>query len=207
LTGLGTDEFYQRTDSVEGTVNYLTDAIGSTLALTDTNGNITTEYTYDPFGNVTASGSLPITTNPYQFTGRENDGTGLYYYRARYYSPVFHRFLSQDPASQVPSYIYAGDNPVTSLDPTGTVQLNPTNFVTALGNIIYGETTPIHASQPGIFTGRTFLGISLTNGFLSYGKPMCTQGYVQLPYGGCYLRLQQYIMTGWKNHRRPQHLQ
>jgi RHS repeat-associated protein len=28
---------------------------------------------------------------------RENDGTGLYYYRARYYSPELQRFISQDP--------------------------------------------------------------------------------------------------------------
>jgi RHS repeat-associated protein len=33
-----------------------------------------------------------------QFTGRENDGTGLYYLRARYYNPLFGRFLSEDPA-------------------------------------------------------------------------------------------------------------
>ena len=40
--------------------------------------------------------------NPYQFTGRENDGTGLYFYRARYYSPTFQRFIAQDPLDQAP---------------------------------------------------------------------------------------------------------
>ncbi|MCI0417646.1 MAG: RHS repeat-associated core domain-containing protein, partial [Acidobacteria bacterium] len=39
--------------------------------------------------------------NSAQFTGRENDGTGLYYYRARYYHPTLQRFISEDPlASQ-----------------------------------------------------------------------------------------------------------
>jgi hypothetical protein len=33
-----------------------------------------------------------------QYTGRENDGTGLYYYRARYYSPALQRFISIDPS-------------------------------------------------------------------------------------------------------------
>ena len=33
----------------------------------------------------------------FQYAGRENDGNGLYYYRARYYSPRMGRFLSEDP--------------------------------------------------------------------------------------------------------------
>jgi RHS repeat-associated protein len=36
-------------------------------------------------------------TNPFKFTGREDDGTGLDYYRARYYHPTLGRFLSEDP--------------------------------------------------------------------------------------------------------------
>jgi RHS repeat-associated protein len=32
-----------------------------------------------------------------QFTGRENDGTGLYYHRARYYDPGRGRLVSEDP--------------------------------------------------------------------------------------------------------------
>ena len=35
--------------------------------------------------------------NPFQYTGRENDGAGVYFYRARYYSSGLHRFLSEDP--------------------------------------------------------------------------------------------------------------
>lgn len=49
----------------------------------------------EPFGNTTASG--PADGSPFQYTGRENDGTGLYYCRARYYSPVYQRFISEDP--------------------------------------------------------------------------------------------------------------
>ena len=52
------------------------------------------EYTYDPFGRTQAVGAL--TSNAFEFTGRENDGTGLYYHRARYYNPILHRFLSED---------------------------------------------------------------------------------------------------------------
>ena len=83
LTG-GVDEIFQRTDSA-GARNFLTDALGSTLALTDSAGATQTQYTYEPFGKTTPSGAG--SSNAFQYTGRENDGTGLYYYRARYYNP------------------------------------------------------------------------------------------------------------------------
>lgn len=34
--------------------------------------------------------------NSFQFTGRENDAAGLYFYRSRYYTPPLHRFLTED---------------------------------------------------------------------------------------------------------------
>jgi len=46
---------------------------------------LTTTYTGEPFGLREVSGTP--NTNPFRFTGRENDGTGLSYYRARYYDP------------------------------------------------------------------------------------------------------------------------
>ena len=119
LTGLGIDEYFQRVDS-SGTRSYLTDMLGSTLALADSGGALDTTYTYDPFGNTTISGP---SGNPYQFTGRENDGTGLYYYRARYYSPSFQRFVSQDPigfaTGDTNLYRYALDAPTIANDPLG----------------------------------------------------------------------------------------
>jgi RHS repeat-associated protein len=32
-----------------------------------------------------------------RYTGRECDATGLYFYRTRYYSPAFGRFIGEDP--------------------------------------------------------------------------------------------------------------
>jgi RHS repeat-associated protein len=120
LTGLILDEFYGRLDGSGANVNYfLTDALGNTVALANDTG-ITTRYGYQPFGTVTISG--PASSNPYQFTGRENDGTGLDNYRARYYSPTLHRFISEDPIRTddgISFYSYAADNPVNLTDPTG----------------------------------------------------------------------------------------
>ncbi|MFZ1888221.1 MAG: RHS repeat-associated core domain-containing protein [Candidatus Binataceae bacterium] len=117
--GLGIDEYFQRTD-VSGASSYLTDALGSTLALANSAGGLATSYTYDPFGNTMVAGS---STNPFQFTGRENDGTGLNFNRARYYSPVAQRFVSQDPigfdGGDANLYAYGSNDPATLTDPLG----------------------------------------------------------------------------------------
>jgi RHS repeat-associated protein len=59
----------------------------------------------------------------FQYTGRENDGNGLYYNRARYYNPQFGRFASEDPigfaGGQPNLYAYAGNNPIKYRDPSG----------------------------------------------------------------------------------------
>jgi RHS repeat-associated protein len=118
LTG-GLDEYFIRTDS-SGARNFLTDALGGTAALTDTNGTIQTQYTFDPYGNTTQSGTS--TTNTFAYTGRESDGTGLYFNRARYYSPSLHRFIAQDPiglGGGVNAYSYVLNNPVSLTDPSG----------------------------------------------------------------------------------------
>lgn len=121
LTG-GVDEYFQRTDSA-GPRNYLTDALGSTLALADSTGMIQTSYTFEPFGNTTVSGAS--TTNSFAFTGRELDTPNLYFFRARYYNPQLQRFISEDPlgfgANSVNLYGYAYDSPMDYVDPSGMV--------------------------------------------------------------------------------------
>jgi RHS repeat-associated protein len=94
LTGLGIDEYFRRIDSTS-TRYYLVDALGSSIALADGSGTVQTSYTYEPFGATTISGAS--NTNTLQFMGRENDSTGDMYYRARYFSPATHRFISEDP--------------------------------------------------------------------------------------------------------------
>jgi RHS repeat-associated protein len=113
LTGLGIDEFFTRTDSV-GVRALLPDALGSTAALGDNTGALQTQYTYEPFGITTQTGAA--STNSYKFTGREDDVTGLMYYRARYYSPRMGRFVSEDPigflGGDINVYVSVQNNPL-----------------------------------------------------------------------------------------------
>jgi RHS repeat-associated protein len=122
IGNLQIDDFFTRADlGTVTTSHFLADANGSLIGLTDNGGLIQTEYTYEPFGKTTVTGSS--NTNSFQFTGRENDEIGLYYYRARYYNPTLQRFISEDPIDSLSAdlnlYAYASNDPVNRIDPTG----------------------------------------------------------------------------------------
>lgn len=143
----GLDQVFTRTDA-SGAHHYLSDALGSTLALTDSSGNQSTQYTYEPFGSTTNSGG---SSNTSQYGGRENDGTGLYYNRARYYNPKLQRFISEDPigfaAGDTNLYAYVGNAPFNFSDPLGLDRNNSwldklqsaldiAGFVPGLGDVL-----------------------------------------------------------------------
>jgi RHS repeat-associated protein len=124
LDGLSIDEYLTREDASASTSTFLSDAVGSTAGLVKANnGTIATAYSYQPFGASISSGASSV--NSSQFTGRENDGTGLYYYRARYYNPINQRFIAQDPigfrGGEVNLYGYVGNTPTSFRDPAGLV--------------------------------------------------------------------------------------
>jgi RHS repeat-associated protein len=107
------------------------DGLGSITALMNGSGGATGLNRYEPFGELSpgSTGGSSL----YQFTGRDQDGTGLMYYRARYYAPEWGRFISEDPiglAGGLNSYAYAGNNPLKFTDPSG--MLTPDNVVDGL---------------------------------------------------------------------------
>jgi RHS repeat-associated protein len=122
LTG-GVDEYYLRMDTT-GTYSYLTDALGSTVALTDSTGASVEQYSYGPYGILSSNGN---DSNSYTYTGRESDGLGIDYYRARYYNPATGRFLSEDPlgfdGGFTNLYAYVGDIPTKYTDPSGMQEI------------------------------------------------------------------------------------
>jgi len=99
----------------------LQDALGSTTALADGAGSVVATYAYDSFGRMTSSGGP---ANAYTYTGLQRDTrTGLYYARARYYDPRSGRFISQDPIQAIDPYVYAANDPLDFVDPTGAQAL------------------------------------------------------------------------------------
>ena len=118
---LNIDEPLARIEA-DGTIRYYhADALGSIIALTDDLGNVRTQYNYSPFGETEIIGEP--SDNPFQYTARENDNTGLYYFRARYYSPYLKRFISEDPiglfGGDVNLYGYVWNSPLRWIDPWG----------------------------------------------------------------------------------------
>lgn len=130
LNSQGIDSALSRTAG-GSTVSYLENGQGSAAALSNSSGAIQTAYQYEPFGESTASGTT--SNNDVQYAGRENDGSGLLYYRARYYSPTFKRFISEDPIGYFGGsnlYAYVRGNPLRYTDPRG---LSPQDVSNAWG--------------------------------------------------------------------------
>jgi RHS repeat-associated protein len=131
LTGLHVDEFLAST-SAGGHRALLTDGLGSTVAEVDGDAGVVTAYTYEPFGRVSTAGAPGL---PFRFTGRESDGTGLAYHRARYYRPESQRFISEDPLhlrDGVNPYAYVRNRPTRAVDRFGllTVVVHGVGFGT-----------------------------------------------------------------------------
>jgi RHS repeat-associated protein len=119
--GLGIDEPLE-VKVGNGSYYYSADGLGSVVALTKSNGSaVNTYFGYNTFGAMPSASET--VANPFRFTGREWDPeTNLYYYRARYYDPLWGRFLSEDPLQFDVSdnfYLYVGNNPVLFSDPLG----------------------------------------------------------------------------------------
>jgi len=98
---------------------YHTDHHGSVIATSGASQAIQEgPYIYDPTG----IGGL-TSGQPFQYVGMYYDfETGLYYDRARYYSPWLGRFLQTDPVGykdDIDWYTYVGNDPVNKTDPTG----------------------------------------------------------------------------------------
>jgi len=103
---------------------YHFNAIGSTIAMTDSSQTMVNKYAYDPFGKVT--NQEEAIAQPFKFVGQYGvmtEPNGFYYMRARYYDPQVGRFISEDPigfeGGDVNLYAYVGNNPVTLIDPNG----------------------------------------------------------------------------------------
>ena len=94
------------------------DERGSIIARTDGSGNVNLIQSYDEYG-------VPNPSNGtfFQYTGQIYlSQLGMYYYKARFYSPTLGRFMQTDPGGYGDGmnwYAYAHNDPVNGSDPLG----------------------------------------------------------------------------------------
>jgi RHS repeat-associated protein len=106
--------------------SYHFDFRGSTVALTDKTGKVVQRFQYGPYGEL-VKGEISVT--PFLFNGKfgvMTDGNGLYYMRARYYSPAMKRFVNMDvllgnlsEGQTLNRYAFVTGQPVSLVDPFG----------------------------------------------------------------------------------------
>jgi RHS repeat-associated protein len=130
ITGLELDEVLARVTrsgaSPAQQRSYLTDALNSVFAQAREDQSLLNRYGYSAYGQTTVSGHDE--GNAIRYTAREDDGTGLTFYRARYYDPVLKRFIASDPiglAGGINTYAYVEGNPLTLSDPEGLQAIPP----------------------------------------------------------------------------------
>jgi RHS repeat-associated protein len=126
------------------------DGGGTVRLLTDITGTVTDTYDFDAWGNaINTTGTTP---NLYLYRGEQWDGDlGLYYLRARHYSPLTGRFLTRDPEvgdifdpSSLHKYLYASNDPVNRLDPSGRAT---TMDYALLGTVVIAAGVTIYEAE------------------------------------------------------------
>ncbi|WP_163355460.1 DUF6443 domain-containing protein [Dysgonomonas sp. 25] len=104
---------------------YTKDHLGNNRAVATSNGTVTRQNHYYPFGASFADG-LNKDKDAYKYNGKEQDrmhGLDWYDYSARHMSPAVPRFTTVDPLAEkkpwLTPYHYCSNNPINRIDPDG----------------------------------------------------------------------------------------
>lgn len=131
LTGPSLDAHLAIVNSTGGVEYGLSDGTNSVTKTVDQGGTVRGQFMYEPFGKTTNTG----TVYPFGYTGRVSISASIYYLRARYYSPLDGRFLSEDPVGFIDGgasgYAYVRNAPLALTDPTGMLWQEARAILTA----------------------------------------------------------------------------
>lgn len=139
---------------------FYADHLGSIVALANTTGAATANYTYSAEGKQGGS-----TANRFGYTGQQNlSGLGVQYYKARMYSADLGRFIQIDPigmADDMNLYAYVGNNAVNRVDPSGLAGVALGNFGSSVKNDFSQSVSAVKntdLSFDGLMNGLNSLG-------------------------------------------------
>ncbi|MDQ0612255.1 RHS repeat-associated protein [Variovorax sp. W1I1] len=194
--GAGTDEpivWYEGAGTTAKNWLYK-DHLGSVIATANGAGASTATYSYGPFGEPNVSTGLR-----FRYTGQQLIGElGLYYYKARFYSPVLGRFLQTDPIGYKDDqnlYAYVKNNPINSMDPAGTLSFPLHYAITLLAGLNSGLSFVDSASLAWNAMAVDFRGTQGTDAMITQGHSMAgvnSQGVYDTP-GVALTNSQNYI--------------